>query len=481
MTKQEFDIVIGKLSDIIKGTEFEGNLYVVGGACRSLLLGLPIKDIDIVLTMANGGIRFAEYCKEHEYTDNIVVYPTYGTAMFHLKMDDGSEVEIECVHTRKEWYFDRDSRNPTTEYGTIEDDSIRRDLTINAIYYNVSTREFIDPTGKGIEDIKNKRIRVTSDPDKVFYDDALRILRCIRFMCVLGWKDIDKETYDGLIRQVDRLEIISKERINEELRKILISDNPRLGLEMLRDISALKYVMPTMELTVGMEQNKYHFGDVFEHTLAVVDKVPNDYVLRMAAFVHDIGKPASLTIDENGKRHFYKHEAAGATILKDAMHSMKYPTDFINGVVFLVKNHMRTKSYSNDISELKDKQVRKMQYFCHTPERFENLLALIDADNKSHAEAYIKDKQIDNIRQRSQELVENGTAMFDGMWKMPVDGHDIMRYMDIPPSSLVQDCLGIIRHNCYADPHLSKEAALRKLNGKKKELKKIQNNVSRQN
>ena len=158
MTKDKFYKIVLYLKDLINGTKFEGKIYVVGGAVRDLYMDKEIKDIDIVAELPSGGIEFANWMEENGHTHgSVVTYPTYGTAMFHLK--EYPEVEIECVQTRKEQYKDKNSRNPETEYGTLYEDIMRRDFTCNTLLYDITDCQILDLTGKGIEDIKNKIIR----------------------------------------------------------------------------------------------------------------------------------------------------------------------------------------------------------------------------------------------------------------------------------------------------------------------------------
>ena len=158
MTEDKFHKIVLYLKDLIKGTKFDGKTYVVGGAVRDLLMNKEIKDVDVVLELPNGGIDFAKWMEENGYTHgSVVTYPTYGTAMFHLK--EYPDIEIECVQTRKEQYKDKNSRNPETEYGTLYEDIMRRDFTCNTLLYDITNCQVLDLTGKGIEDIKNKIIR----------------------------------------------------------------------------------------------------------------------------------------------------------------------------------------------------------------------------------------------------------------------------------------------------------------------------------
>lgn len=441
MIVKEFKDIIECLRDIIYGTEWENHVYGVGGCVRDLLMEHPIKDIDLVIDLPDGGINFANWVKEHGYTNgSVVTYPTYGTAMFRLaKYPD---IELECVQTRGEQYHDKNSRNPEVVFANIEDDAFRRDLTINALYLSVSTGQIIDVTKMGEDDIKNHVIRTTnSNPDVVFIDDPLRIMRVCRFSCRYSWK-IEKETYMSMMRNVDRLEIITKERIQDELLKILCCDNPVMGLEELEDIGALKYIIPELQETVGMTQNKYHFGDVWEHTLKVVDNVKemvktntlfpkNGYthqVLMVAALLHDIGKINTRT-EKDGNVHFIYHELESEKLAIKILKRLKFSNDFIDDVAFAVKEHMRFKSFGDNTPT--DKALRKFQYACKTLSRFELCLILIHADNMAHAEKYCLPNQYDKIMKRSFDMIGEGEAMFG--YKLPIDGNDIMEFKKIEP------------------------------------------------
>ena len=218
MTKDKFLEICHYLKHILDGSDFVSHTYVVGGAVRDFVMGNEIKDIDLVVSLPSGGINLANWLYDNDFLIyKPVLYPTYGTSMFQLK--EFPDIELEAVQTRKEQYKDKNSRNPETAYGTIQEDAMRRDLTINALYYSIDTAKIVDVTGKGLNDIENHIIRVTSDPDIVYQDDALRILRCIRFASRFGW-NVEDTTYFGMIRNVNRLEIITKERVKDELNKM---------------------------------------------------------------------------------------------------------------------------------------------------------------------------------------------------------------------------------------------------------------------
>ena len=472
--KDTFHKIAEHLSTIIKSTKFDGKTYVVGGAVRDLYMSKKINDIDIVIELENGGLDFANWMNDNGYTSgSVVTYPTYGTAMFRLKKYP--DIEIECVQTRKEQYKDKNSRNPQTEYGTLYEDAMRRDLTINALLYNISNGEIIDPTGNGIKDIEEHRIRVTSTPDIVFSDDPLRIIRCVRFYSRFHSENkdwhIEEETLKGMWYNVDRLKIITKERIADELNKMLMCDDPVCAMQLLVDIGAMKYIIPELTETIGLEQNKYHFGDVWSHTMRVLDLVAKrpfygiSYIeLRMAALLHDIGKITTKTVDENGNIHFYGHETASGNMCESILKRLKYSNDFIENVKFLVKNHMRTKQWGDDCEHMKNKSIRKLQYECGYAKFFQ-LMTLIDADNKSHAEDYCLPNQVFMINKYTNQMVDEKTDMFD--YKLPINGDDVMFIKGIEPGKSVKDCLEYAMKLAYNNPKITRTELLKHIKGYK--------------
>ena len=396
---QEIKEYIRELTD---GTEWEGHIYAVGGCVRDEIMGGEIKDIDMCVTRQGGGVRFAEWLHENGYTTNsVTLYPNYGTAMLHLKAFP--DVELEFVQTRKEKYVDHTNRNPETAFGTMEEDCMRRDLTINALYSSISTGEIIDITGKGIDDIKNHVVRTPNDPDIIYDDDPLRILRCIRFASRYGW-EIEEETYAGMLRNVERLAIITSERIRDELNKMLTCKHPVMAMELLRKTGAMHYVIPELVTTYDMRQNEYHFGSVWEHTMATVDNLKGSKPeLMVAALLHDIGKIVTRT-EANGKVNFKMHELASADMVNSILRRLTYSNDFISEVQFLVKNHMLGKPWGKECENLKPKQLRKLQYLCGSEERYNDLLRLMDADNKSHAPEYCLPRQVEIIERITAEM-----------------------------------------------------------------------------
>ena len=456
----EIETALGKA---VENTIFEGKTYIVGGAVRDMYMGRDIKDIDIVVNVPGGGLKIAQYfdniglLKQHP-----VEYPQYSVSMFILK--EFPDVEIEAVQTRSEKYNDINSRNPETAFGSIEEDCIRRDLTINSLYLNVSNNDLLDLTGNGLNDINNHVIRVTNeDPDVVFTDDPLRILRVVRFASRYGW-DIEKPTFRSMKRNVDRLSIISIERINDEFSKIITCDHPKLALNMLREIGAIKYIIPELEALYNCTQNEFHgFDTVWEHTMDFIQALEsNDLSLRLAALLHDIGKPETRTVGKDGKVHFYGHEYAGPKIAKEALRRLRYPVSIVKEVAFYVENHMYFFSFKSDNPN--DKVVRRVQYYSETPERFEKLMRLMQADRMAVTKKYQEPDFYNNIMAYSNKMIKNGLAMFG--YKLPVDGDDIMKIKGIPGGHNVRVIKeALLNHAIKNSPKMSHESAIKFIKG----------------
>ena len=459
MTK--FVTITEYIKDEIRGTQFENHVFAVGGSVRDLQMKRPIKDIDLVIDIENGGVEFAKFCMNRGIlTHDVVIYERYGTAMF--KFIEFPDDEIECVMTRGEKYPDRNSRNPETVFAGIEEDCIRRDLTINALYYNISTGEIVDMVG-GLNDIHNKVIRTTNEnPDIVYDDDPLRVLRTVRFATRYGW-DIEPKTYESMKRYVDRLEIISKERIKDEFNKILLSDNASTGIRTLCDIGAMKYIIPEVDEMIGMEQNAFHFGDVFEHTMALIDYDTNhfqseDVAVRLALLLHDIGKIKTRSVGDDGRIHFYDHEFVGSEMVVDILKRLKYDNKTIEIVQFLVKNHMRTKSFGNDCVKMKTKSFNKLAHNCKNEYLYKALARVIDCDNNSHKAEHTITGQYDYFVSR----IDDAVKMFN--YKLPVNGNDVMDVLKISGGVLVKKVLDRLMVRAYPNPDtLTRESCLKSI------------------
>ena len=461
MKQEKFLEITNYIHNIIQDTEFEQHVYVVGGSVRDLIMEKEIKDIDLVIDLPQGGVRFANFCEQNGLTGKVVIYETYGTSMFHFKKfpDD----EIECVMTRGEKYLDSGSRNPVTEFAPIMEDASRRDLTINALYYNISKKKVEDLMGCGVQDIRDGVLRVPMEMvseqmvDHTFIDDPLRILRVVRFHTKLGFK-ISDETFNAMKRNVDRLSIITVERINTELCKILMSKNARQGIELINEIGAMKYVIPELEQCIGLGQNSYHFGDVWVHTMAVLENHCNlfepDLICRLAALLHDIGKIECRTVDEHGRVHFYDHEFIGSDVAKRILQRLKFDNKTIDEVCFIIRNHMRAKGFDNDCRKMKEKSINKFMYTCGNEERFLRTCQVIEADNLAHEKSHC----ITGQYARFVECVKT-SKMFG--YRLPINGDDVINEFGIEPGPIIKEILKQVMNNVYSNPDISRESCLK--------------------
>ena len=464
MKHELYIAIMEHLKRLIRGTGFEGHVLCVGGCCRDELMGDEIKDIDLVVALPEGGIRFAEWLEAEGHTaGKVVSYPRYHTAMFRLK--DFPDVEIETVQTRKEKYTERNSRNPETAFGTLEEDILRRDLTINSLCRNISTGELVVVTGKGLDDIRDHIIRTPVDPDITYDDDPLRILRTIRFASRYGW-EVERRTWEGMVHNVSRLEIITRERVRDELEKMLASRYPVQAMEMLRRSGAMHYVIPELEDLYDLTQNKYHSGTAWEHTMQVLDVLAGNSdkpVLRMAALLHDIGKASTRSCTEDGKIHFIGHEKAGADMVESILADLRCCSAFIQEVRFLVLHHMDTKRWGVACELMKDKHLRRFQYQCGTEERFMDLMTLINADNMAHSPEHCMPEHVPHILKRTEEMKAEGTAMFG--YRLPLTGTDVMRIKGLKPGPAVNDCLEYLLKIALVDPSMDAETMAKHLKG----------------
>ncbi|MGL5691247.1 MAG: CCA tRNA nucleotidyltransferase [Bacteroidales bacterium] len=455
-------IIADVLASMVKDTIFEGNVYLVGGCVRDYIMGKNAKDYDVCVTLPQGGIDLADFLHLHHKNNvkDVVLYKTYVTANISLKLPNGDWEQIDLVETRKERYSNVESRNPTCVYGSISDDCFRRDLTINSLYYNISTKEILDLTGRGESDIEKGILITPCDPDITFFDDPLRILRVIRFASRFKM-DIDEGTLRAMHTNAHRLKVISKERIQSEFNGILTSSNPIYGLQLIREIGALECaVFPEIAMLYDMEQNKYHFGTVWEHTLKVVSETPPILECRMGALLHDLGKLYTKTVSDEGDVKFIGHEVAAIKLIESRLRKLKYSNDFIADVTKLVSNHMRLK-FAGDTADVKKKTLRKLMVDMCTTEMLDNLLHVIHADNVSHATEYCLPNQIGLIRGMINELSLAPTTDNTNKIVLPVTGNDIMNLLGIGPSPYIKEIKDMLNDAYLEDPTISKSECIK--------------------
>ena len=413
--------------------------YVVGGYVRDHYLGRPSTDIDVVVV--GSGVAVAEELGR-VLQAKVTIYRTYGTAMLRWQ---GTEVEF--VGARKESYSP-ESRNPQVEPGSLEDDQRRRDFTINAMAWSLnrdSFGELVDPF-EGMYDLEDCIIRTPCDPEKTFSDDPLRMMRAVRFASQLGF-DIDDETFEGIIAQAHRIEIITKERISVELSKIMASPVPSIGLTLMRSAGLLKYVLPELDRMAGVERRGRHaHKDNFEHTMKVLDNVAkksDDIWLRWAALFHDIGKPVTKAYDRNLGWTFHQHEAVGSKMIPQLFRRLKLPTNepmrFVQKMVFL---HMRPIVLSEDM--VSDSAVRRLLF--EAGDDVEKLMMLCEADitsgNDNKVQLYLKNFEL--VRRKMHDLEERDRVR---NFQPPITGDMIMKIYGVPPSSVIGEIKEVIKNS----------------------------------
>jgi poly(A) polymerase len=417
---------IGQVADSL-GLE----TYVVGGYVRDILLRRPSKDIDFVCV--GSGIALAEAVAKSMGSVQVSVFKNFGTAQIVY-----GDMELEFVGARKESYRS-DSRKPVVEDGSLSDDQNRRDFTINAMAVSLNKNTFgelIDPFG-GVEDLRKKIIRTPLNPDITFSDDPLRMMRAIRFASQLNF-DIEADTFASIIRQAERLKIISQERIIDELNKIILSPTPSYGFKLLFHAGLLKHFFPELLALHGVEyvDNKAH-KDNFFHTLQVLDnvaKVSGDLWLRWAAILHDIAKPATKKFDKTHGWTFHGHEERGARMTPGIFRRLKLPMD--ERMLFvqkLVRLHLRPIPLSKDVT---DSAVRRLLF--DAGDAIESLMILCRADvtSKNNEKVGRILKNFDLVEQKMKEVEEKDHVR---NFQPPVTGDEIIRMYNLTPGRLIGD------------------------------------------
>lgn len=408
--------------------------YVIGGYVRDFYLGRldekSITDIDFVTH--GSGIQLAEAVAKKLGTKKVSIFKQFGTAQVkHQKL------ELEFVGARKESYR-RNSRKPIVEDGTIEDDQLRRDLTINALSWSINPDNFgiLNDPFNGIRDLQNKLIRTPIDPEKTFDDDPLRMMRAVRFASELQFT-IENETFEAIEKMAERLSIISKERILEELNKIIMSPKPSHGFALLFKTGLLNQFFPEMVRLHGVdERNGQRHKDNFWHTLEVLDNVTEmrgDLWLRWAAIMHDIAKPPTKRFSKSAGWTFHGHDALGAKWTPKIFRRLGLPLDErMKYVQKLVRLHLRPIALVSD--EVSDSAVRRLIF--EAGDDLEDLMLLCRADITSKSEWRVQKYRdnFDRVEKKIEEVEEKDRIR---NWTNPISGDEVMKVLNVKPGPVI--------------------------------------------
>ncbi len=427
--------VFGRISRL--AAEMGVRAYVIGGYVRDYYLHRPCSDVDIVVD--GDGVLLAG-ALGRELHAKVTVFKTFGTAMLKT-----GGMEIEFVGARKESYSS-DSRKPRVSAGTIEDDQLRRDFTINALAWSLNSDDFgrlVDPFG-GMDDLRDYIIRTPCDADITFSDDPLRMMRAIRFSSQLGF-DIEPATFEAIRRNAERIRIVSRERIITELNKIVLSPCPSMGFMSLDSAGLLKLIFPELDRLKGVERvgGNAH-KDNFLHTLKVLDNVSaksDDLWLRWAALLHDIAKPQTKAYDARVGWTFHGHEVVGARMIPSIFRNMRLPmNEHMKFVQKMVALHLRPIVLSEDL--VTDSAVRRLLF--EAGDDVESLMCLCEADitsgNDAKVRRFLANFQL--VRRKMKDIEEKDRVR---NFQPPVSGELIMSTYGLPPCREVGDIKAAIK------------------------------------
>lgn len=416
--------------------EFYKNNYeafMVGGCIRDSLLCKTPKDYDIA-TSAKPEIT------EKLFKRTIPTGIKHGTVTVLI---DNEPYEVTTYRTEGEY---KDNRRPDEVYfvSDIKEDLSRRDFTINAFAYN--SREGLKDFFGGLDDLTNGLIRSVGDANKRFNEDALRMLRAIRFSTQLNF-DIEENTLNAIKDNKDLIKNISAERIRDELCKILISNNVRTGFNLLKECGLLQIVIPEIVPSIGFDQkNMHHFEDVFNHTLSVIEKCPEDLNIRLAALLHDIGKPDVFFIDDKGNGRFFGHNTKSEKIARDILNRLRFDNKTIKSVCILVREHMNV---LDNASNLAIKRLINRV----SKENIYSLLELQKADILSLKDPNVTLYKVSDMRTKIDNIIDSNTPLT--VKDLAIDGGKLINELQIKPGKLVGDILNHLLELVLKNPELN--------------------------
>ena len=416
-------------------------MFVIGGFVRDRLLDIPCKDIDFVTT--GDGPLLAEKVNAAlgNPETNLSIFKTFGTALIRYK-----EWDLEFVGARKESYS-ADSRRPSVTKGSLKDDQLRRDFTINALAFAITGEDnyVVNDPFNGLEDLQHKRIVTPLEPEKTFSDDPLRMMRAIRFACQLEDFFIDSTTLSAITRMHERIQIVSMERITDELNKIILSKQPSKGFLLLSQTGLLKTIFPELEAMKGVEQYEgYGHKDNFYHTLQVLDNISettDNIWLRWSAILHDIAKPVTKKFEPGHGWTFHGHEMVGAQMVSRIFRRMKLPLDEkMKFVQLMVRLHLRPIALVQE--EITDSAIRRLLF--DAGDHLEDLMLLCRADitskNPDRVARYLRNYEEVTLKLKDVEERDHLRN-----WQPPISGEIIMKTFGISPGRAVGEIKEAIR------------------------------------
>lgn len=434
------NIIIPDKVKFIIDTFYKNNYeaFMVGGCIRDALLSKEPKDYDIA-TSALPTIT------ESLFEKTIPTGIKHGTVTVLI---DKEPFEITTYRVEGEY---KDNRRPDeiSFVTNIKDDLSRRDFTINAFAYN--SKEGLKDYFDGLEDLKNKIIRTVGNSDKRFNEDALRMMRAIRFAAQLDF-NIEKSTLDGIKKNKDLLKNISSERIRDELCKLLLSDNPRKGLNLLKDCGILDIIIPELIPLIGFDQkNKHHHEDIFNHTLSVVENTPNDLILRLSALFHDIGKPDCFFIDDNGNGRFFGHNNTSENIAKKILTRLRFDNKTIKTVCTLIKEHMNVLDNPTDIAikRLINRTSKENIYL---------LLELQRADISSLKNPDVALYKVNNMKNKVDAIINSNAPL--SIKDLNIDGGFLIKELNLKPGKVIGETLNYLLKLVLKDSSLNTKTIL---------------------
>jgi len=397
----------------------DARVCIVGGYVRDLLLGRPADtDVDVVVEEGDAAVA-AEWLRQRwDKRARVVAFERFGTAQIAFLVPGKDRFTVEFVRARAEAYSP-ESRKPTVRAGSMEEDAQRRDFTVNALLLD-SQGVVLDPTNRGLDDLRAGTLQTPLEPAETFSEDPLRMLRAARFVAQLEFQ-LGEGVEAAMAAMAHRLAIVSPERVRDELLKLLLAPRPALGMRILERTGLLHEIAPELAAMAGVAQGGYHVGDVFEHTCLALDSAPRRRLVRLGVLFHDVGKPPTAAVGPDGPT-FHRHAQVGAAIAESVMRRLRFSGNEIDVVRQLVQLHMRPIQYRSDWA---DSAIRRLWHAAG--ELSPDLMALARADTE--ASSY---PGLDLLAELESRLTAVGEAHPQGM-RPALGGEQLMKAFQLPP------------------------------------------------